>query len=86
MLVMVEITYHKEWDYFVPDLYLEKNYENNCIIGKYGHLRLKNHKKSKYIIMFINCTLRKNIVEIAKQAKEKIEIKAITIPLALDDR
>ena len=60
---MVEITYHKEGNFFVPDLYLEKeNYENDYIIGKYGHLRLeylKNHKKAEYIIMFI---LSNNII------------------------
>lgn len=54
---MVEITYHKEGDFFIPDLYLEKeDYEKNYIIGKYGHLRLKylkNHKKAEYIIMFM---------------------------------
>lgn len=75
---MVEITYHKEGDYFVPDLYLEKEeYENDYIIGKYGHLRLeylKNHKKAEYIIMFMNCTLRKHIVETDKQAKRRLEI------------
>ena len=75
---MVEITYHKEGDFFVPDLYLEKeDYENDYIIGKYGHLRLeylKNHKKAEYIIMFMNKTLRKHIVETDKQAKEKFEI------------
>ncbi len=75
---MVEITYHKEGNYFVPDLYLEKeNYENDYIIGKYGHLRLeylKNHKKAEYIIMFMNCTLRKHIVETDKQAKDRFEI------------
>ena len=39
---MVEITYHKEGDFFIPDLYLEKeDYENDYIIGKYGHLRLE---------------------------------------------
>ena len=74
---MAEITYHKEGDYFVPDLYLEKEeYENDYIIGKYGHLRLeylKNHKKAEYIIMFMNCTLRKHIVDTDKQAKEKFE-------------
>lgn len=48
---MVEITYyHKEGDYFIPDLYLEKEeYEKDYIIGKYGHLRLeylKSHKKA----------------------------------------
>ncbi len=75
---MVEITYHKEGNYFVPDLYLEKeNYENDYIIGKYGYLRLeylKNHKKAEYIIMFMNMALRKHIVETDKQAKEKFEI------------
>ena len=75
---MVDITYHKEGNYFVPDLYLEKeNYEEDYIIGKYGHLRLeylKNHKKAEYIIMFMNCTLRKHIVDTDKQAKQKFEI------------
>lgn len=74
---MVDITYHKEGNYFVPDLYLEKeNYEEDYIIGKYGHLRLeylKNHKKAEYIIMFMNCTLRKHIVDTDKQAKQKFE-------------
>jgi hypothetical protein len=78
VLTMAEITYHKEGDYFVPDLYLEKEeYENDYIIGKYGHLRLeylKNHKKAEYIIMFMNCTLRKHIVDTDKQAKEKFEM------------
>lgn len=75
---MAEITFHKEEDYFVPDLYLEKEeYENDYIIGKYGHLRLeylKNHKKAEYIIMFMNCTLRKHIVDTDKQAKERFEM------------
>ena len=75
---MVEITYHKEGDYFIPNLYLEKeNYENDYIIGKYGNLRLeylKNHKKAEYIILFMNKTLRKHIVEVDKQAKTRFEI------------
>ena len=75
---MVEITYHKEGDFFVPDLYLEKeDYENDYIIGKYGHLRLeylRNHKKAEYIIMFMNKILRKHIVETDKQSKQKFEI------------
>ena len=38
---MVEITYHKEGDYFIPDLYLEKEEnEKDYQIGKYGHLRI----------------------------------------------
>ena len=73
-----KITYHKEGDYYIPDLYLEKEYyEKDYIIGKYGHLRLeylKNHKKAEYTIMFMNKTLRKHIVETDKQAKRKFEI------------
>ena len=75
---MVEITYHQGGDYFIPDLYLEKeDCENDYIIGKYGHLRLeylKNHKKAEYIIMFMKKTLRKHIVETDKQAKRRFEI------------
>ena len=75
---MVEITYHQEGDFFVPDLYLKnEDYENDYIIGKYGNLRLKylkNHKKVEYIIMFMNKTLRKHIVETDKQAKQRFEI------------
>ena len=39
---MREITYHKEGDYYIPDLYLTENvYEKIYHIGKYGHLRLE---------------------------------------------
>ena len=41
------------------------------------HIRLeylKNHKKAEYIIMFMNKTLRKHIVKIDKQAKERYEL------------
>ena len=75
---MVEITYNKVEDYYIPDLYLEKeNYKNEYQIGKYGHLRLeflKNHKKAEYIIMLLDGTLRKHIVDTDIQAKEELEI------------
>ena len=74
---MVEITYHKEGDYLIPDLYLEENYKNYYHIGKYGYLRLqylKEHKKVKYSIMLMEGTLRKHIVDTDIQAKERLEI------------
>ena len=74
---MREITYHKEGDYYIPNLYLaEDEYEKNYHIGKYGHLRLeylKKYKKADYTIMFMEGTLRKHIVDTDKQAKEKFE-------------
>ena len=75
---MKEITYHKEGDYYIPDLYLaEDEYEKNYHIGKYGHLRLeylKKYKKADYTIMLLEGTLRKHIIDTDKQAKEKFEI------------
>jgi len=73
-----KITYHKEGDYYIPDLYLENDeYKKDYQIGKYGHLRLqylKNHKKAEYTIMFMDGTLRKHIVDIDIQAKERLKI------------
>lgn len=75
---MREITYHKEGDYYIPNLFLAKDeYEKNYHIGKYGHLRLeylKKHKKDDYTIMFMDGTLRKHIIDTDKQAKEKFKI------------
>ena len=75
---MVEITYHKEGDYFIPDLFLEKEeYAKDYNIGKYGHLRLeylKNHKKAEYTVMLMDGTLRKHIIDTDKQANERFEI------------
>lgn len=73
-----KITYHKEGDYYIPNLYLEKEYyKSDYQIGKYGHLRLqylKEHKKAEYTIMLLDGTLRKHIVDTDIQAKERLEI------------
>ena len=75
---MMNITYHKEGDYFIPDLYLEKNeYKKDYQIGKYGHLRLqylKEHKKSEYTIMLMDGTLRKHIIDTDIKAKEGLDV------------
>ncbi len=73
-----KITYHKEGDYYIPNLYLEKeNYKNDYHIGKHGLLRLqylKEHKKAEYSIMLLDGTLRKHIVDTDIQANERLEI------------
>ena len=74
---MVDITYHKEGDYLIPDLYLEEDYKKDYQIGKYGHLRLehlKEHKQAEYSIMLLDGTLRKHIVDTDIQAKERLEV------------
>ena len=75
---MIEITYHKEGDYYIPNLYLaEDEYEKNYHIGKYGHLRLeylKKHKKADYTIMLLEGTLKKHIIDTDEQAKARYNI------------
>ena len=68
-----KITYHKEGDYLVPDLYLPKQPDGH--IGKYGRLRLnylKNFKKGLYTELLINATLKQNLIDIDETANDKV--------------
>ena len=71
-----EITYRKEGDYYIPNLIVPKDEYPDYCIGKYGRLRLnylKEHKKAEYTIMLMNGTLRKHIVQIDIDAKNRVE-------------
>lgn len=73
----LKLTYHRNGDYFIPNLVLGNENYKDYQIGKYGYLRLdylKNHKKGEFELMKIKCTLRKHIVEIDLQAKEKVKL------------
>lgn len=70
---MNEITYHREGDYLIPNLYLPKQPEKS--IGKYGRLRLnfiKEHKKDLYTELLINGTLKQHLIEIDENATDKV--------------
>lgn len=70
---MNEITYHKEGDYLVPDLYLPK--QTKIHIGKYGRLRLdylKNFKKGLYTELLIDGTLKQHLLDIDESATNKV--------------
>lgn len=74
---ILKLTYRKDGDYFIPNLVLENEEDKNHQIGKYGYLKLeylRNYKKGEYELMKINCTLRKHIIEIDLQAKEKVKL------------
>ena len=71
-----KIEYHKEGDYYIPNLIVPKDEYADYCIGKYGSLRLnylKEHKKAEYTIMLMNGTLRKHIVQIDMEAKNRVE-------------
>lgn len=70
---MNKITYHKEGDYLIPDLYLPKQPEGS--IGKYGRLRLnylKEHKRGLYTEFLISGTLKQHLIEIDESATDKV--------------
>lgn len=70
---MNKITYHREGDYLVPDLYFPKQPEGH--IGKYGRLRLdylKNFKKGLYTELLISGTLKQHLLDINESATNKV--------------
>ena len=71
-----KITYHKEGDYLIPDLYIKNYTKSNYHIEKYGRLRLnylKENRKAEYTIMLMDGILRKHIIEIEIEAKRRIK-------------
>lgn len=72
---MNKITYHREGDYLIPDLYLPKQPEKS--IGKYGRLRLnfiKEHKKGLYTELLINGTLKQHLINIDESANNRVAL------------
>ena len=72
---MNKITYHKEGDYLVPDLYLPRQPSKS--IGKYGRLRLnylKEHKRGLYTELLISGTLKQHLIEIDENTTDKVNL------------
>ena len=70
-----KITYRKEGDYLIPNLYIENN-NNNYSIGKYGRLRLnylKEHKRVLYTELLLTGKLSKHLALIDEDAKKRVE-------------
>ena len=71
----MNITYHKEGDYFIPDLYFPK--QSNQNIGKYGRLKLnyiKSFKKGFYTELLLNGTLNQYLSDINENATNKVNL------------
>ena len=70
-----KITYHREGDYFIPDLCLPK--QPNWHIGKYGRLRL-NYLTSFdipfYTELLISGTLKQYLLDIDSDASNKVNL------------
>ena len=70
-----KITYRREGDYLIPNLYIENNKNNNYSIGKYGRLRLnylKEHKRVLYTELLLTGKLSKHLALIDEDAKKRV--------------
>ena len=70
-----KITYHREGDYFIPDLCLPKQPTGH--IGKYGRLRLnylKNFDIPFYTELLISGTLKQHLLDIDSDASNKVNL------------
>ena len=69
-----EIEYVRQGDYYIPNLILPK--QKKIHLNKYGRMRLnylKEHKKSEYIIMFMENTLVDYLEEIQETAIKRVD-------------
>ena len=70
-----KITYHREGDYFIPDLSVKWT-NSDYHIGLYGRLRLEYLKKNKlglYTDLILNGTLPDHLIEIDKCANKRVK-------------
>ena len=68
------IEYVRQGDYYIPNLVLPK--QKKIHLNKYGRMRLnylKEHKKSEYIIMFMENTLIDHLEEIQETATKRVD-------------
>lgn len=68
------IEYVRQGDYYIPNLVLPK--QKKIHLNKYGRMRLnylKEHKKSEYIIMFMENTLIDYLEEIQETATKRVD-------------
>ena len=68
------IEYVRQEDYYIPNLALLK--QRKIHLNKYGRMRLnylKEHKKSEYIIMFMENTLIDHLEEIQETATKRVD-------------
>lgn len=71
----MELTYHQEGDYLIPDLIVgdEKQYS----IGKYGSLRrtfLKDHRPILYNSLCLSGKLLPHLSDVDNEAREHVEL------------
>ena len=70
----MELTYHQEGDYLIPNLEVDKQPERP--LNKYGRMRLaylKEHRRTLYSQLFLKVKLKEHCLEIGDAAQERLD-------------
>ena len=73
---MAELTYTKVGDYYIPDLILDVDPEQDVFYGKYGDLRrdyLREHKPKLWVMLVNNGTLADHLKGIERAAERRMD-------------
>ncbi len=73
---MAELTYTKVGDYYIPDLILDEEPEQDVFYGKYGSLRrdyLREHKPKLWAVLVNNGTLADHLKGIERTAERRMD-------------
>ena len=73
---MAELTYTKVGDYYIPDLILDEEAEQDIFYGKYGSLRrdyLREHKPRLWAVLVNNGTLADHLKGIERTAERRMD-------------
>ena len=73
---MAELTYKRVGDYYIPDLILDEEPEQDIFYGKYGSLRrdhLREHKPRLWAVLVNNGTLADHLKGIERTAERRMD-------------
>ncbi len=73
---MAELTYTRVGDYYIPDLILDEEPEQDVFYGKYGDLRrdyLREHKPRLWAVLVNNGTLADHLKGIERAAERRMD-------------
>ena len=73
---MAELTYTRVGDYYIPDLILDEEPEQDVFYGKYGDLRrdyLREHKPKLWMVLVNNGRLADHLKSVERMAEQRMD-------------
>ena len=73
---MIELTYTKVGDYYIPDLVLDEEPEQDVFYGKYGDLRrdyLQEHRPGLWMVLVNSGKLADHLKGVERMAEQRMD-------------